>query len=347
MYMEMRLDQLNPNDMPEAEHKFIQKINSHDLLFQLAAFHAEEAILQSARVKYKHLNNCSNVVIARVGSGGRFDGAAVGDQEFLIITKPCMKEGDLSDEQISTLIEELDGCVDLGIQKYSRSSVEHKDFSKGVRELLYHKNRKSHPYPARVLDSEYIAGNVDLFFDSKIEIYKEIRNNSKILKKIRGELSDYKEVCKTGITSFKGKSVIQFEDFSHEYSFVAYDSAKGIYGFKYAFIRLIQLGMSLLIYRYIKNSNCDLTEFLDIPPGIEEKIRYCLRKEWIENAESIIKVGVAYVKCIDIQTTLKVRYHQQYSSEREIVFIIFNEPFVERVREDVGSYPDNIILNQC
>src|SRR5688572_4955703 len=57
-----------------------------------AGFGAEWATLAHLANHFRHLNEFADNALMRVGSGGRFEGAGLGDAEFVLLPKDSMGE---------------------------------------------------------------------------------------------------------------------------------------------------------------------------------------------------------------------------------------------------------------
>jgi hypothetical protein len=91
--VEMSLDKLDINGLPSGESRFLDIIASGVYLAYGGGFEAELATLQRLANHFMHLNDFANIALLRVGSGGRFEGAGLGDSEFVLLTKDSMGEG--------------------------------------------------------------------------------------------------------------------------------------------------------------------------------------------------------------------------------------------------------------
>lgn len=132
---------------------------------------------------FKEYNKYRNITISRIGSGGRYDSGGVREQEFLVMTFPYAEDSDITDDEVFLVIESLRSGIDLVIKKFSQCIVEHKDLAKSDDSLLYHFSRPTHPYPGRILESEFIAGNLNLFIQTKLRVINALKSNPKLIKK--------------------------------------------------------------------------------------------------------------------------------------------------------------------
>src|SRR5262249_6373176 len=88
--MEMSFDKLDLDSLPIGERKFIDMVVCGLYAAYGAGFEAEWATLAHLANHFRHLNEFANIALMRVGSGGRFEGAALGDAEFVLLTKDSM-----------------------------------------------------------------------------------------------------------------------------------------------------------------------------------------------------------------------------------------------------------------
>lgn len=343
--MEMRLDRLDYNDLPESEIKFIAAMMQSKSLFQNVSFRAEEAIQAIFSFNFKQYNKYNNVVICRIGSGGRFDGAAVGDQEFVIVSKPPRSHEDIAADGVLSLISKLESTGNSKIDEFSSSSIEHKCLSKGSKSLLYHPSRPNHPYPGRILESEFVAGSKLLYQEIKEKVLKEIKQDPKIIRKLKNELQEYVKCCESGISKFKNEEVIQFTNSKSELpSFVAYEPQKGIYGFKYAFLRYYQLAITIAIFQYMRNFDIPPAELVDLPPSVEERLRYLLRKDWINDIDLAILSGHIYFRATDIQASIKSNYYLKSPEERTYEVVSMKGDSVDQMQDAVKRLQNGSLL---
>ena len=85
--------------------------------------------------------------------------------------------------------------VGVGPTPYMKVSLEHKRLD-GPGQLSYYEG-VSTPYPGRILEGEYVAGNRDLVTEARRKVFEEIATDPKIIKGMRADLKNYKKVCDT------------------------------------------------------------------------------------------------------------------------------------------------------
>ena len=88
--MEMNINKLDISSLPNGERKFVDLIISSTFAAYGVGYAAEQMTLTHLRNHFRDLNECANIALLRVGSGGRFEGAALGDTEFVLLTKDSM-----------------------------------------------------------------------------------------------------------------------------------------------------------------------------------------------------------------------------------------------------------------
>jgi len=89
----MDIMRLDLDSLPAGERKFIDLIVGSNFAAYGVGFAAEQVTLAQLSNHFQYLNEFANVALLRVGSGGRFEGAALGDTEFVLLTKDSMGDG--------------------------------------------------------------------------------------------------------------------------------------------------------------------------------------------------------------------------------------------------------------
>lgn len=303
----MNLDNLSIEDLPDAEKEFIAILLQSRSITYDAGYTFEAAMQLSARNYFANLDSVPNISLARIGSGGRYEGAGVGEQELLLVTRDSAGPADFSEELLQGTIRLIEGNIapEAVFGRWVRTlSAERKRIEEPERLPFFSDNPT--PYPARVLEAEWIAGNPDLLFQAKHLTLQQIKLNRSIIDGVAEDKRRYRRVCESGLSRFKGKEYVQFEAATHT---VVYDPQNQQYGFKYAFLRFIQTALALDIYRFMVARDIDPQELVDLNPSVEERIRYILRKCWVRRTDDLIRIGRAYVRACALQTELKVAYH--------------------------------------
>jgi hypothetical protein len=76
MVLEMDLTKLDPETLPEGEKRFLAEVIGLKSTAYGAGFMAEWGTLAHMANHFQYLNEWDNVALVRLGSGGRFEGAA-------------------------------------------------------------------------------------------------------------------------------------------------------------------------------------------------------------------------------------------------------------------------------
>lgn len=345
MEMEMDISKLNAEDMPALEKALIAEMSFRFPAGYLFSFSVEENTNIMARDHFKYLNQFSNIALLRAGSGGRLDGAGVGDQEFILLTLPMtpnIENNILEEHDIQPLIEKIKSCNDLGIQKNIVCIVEHKDLSQGVDTLIYHSSSRK-PFPGRILEAVFLVGNKSIFQQAKFDTLTALYGNVKVVKKIKEELKTYKDTMMSGETYFKKQLTPQFVE---KYNTVLYDPSKNIYGFKYGPLRYMQLALALEFYMALAKKQVEPEFFFDLPSALEDRIRFVFRKMICNplHENVLMDLAIIYTKTSNIQTKLKLDYHARASDLSTPVIVFLSKNTIPILKKFIAEYPLGEIL---
>lgn len=341
--MEMDNSKLDPSTLPPGELRFITEI--YDRIFPAygAGFEAELGTLRQLAVHFSHLNEFANIALLRMGSGGRFEGAALGETEFVLLTKDSMGDDwERPDEDeaghrvyppdyFSTLVETTSSdIVGVGLTPYMKVSLEHKRLD-GPGQLSYYEDGPT-PYPGRILEGEYVAGNRDLVTEARRKVFEEIATDPKIIKGMKADLKNYKKVCDTGLS----RKVPQFD---LEKNALFFDPPNRQHGLKYGLMRYVQTALSIQLFELFQRKNLAIDEYLDLNQSVEERIRYALRKEWVAREEDIIAVGISYLEATEVNSTAKI---QHYTDGKTVFFV--EDISLRKIHEVAVSIFENRLL---
>ena len=317
--MEMDLNNLDINTLPTGEQRFIQSIASGCYLAYAMGFQMERATLGQLANHFMYLNEFANIALMRIGSGGRFEGAGLGDCELVLLTKDSMGERwEPSDDdgfgrrvypaQYFDILKRTTGTDIYGVgpTPYMKVTLEHKQLD-GPNQLSYHPN-SSTPFPGRVLEGEYIAGNSNLVKEARRQVFDEIVSDPKIIKGMKKDLKTYKKVCQTGISR-------KAQQFHRDRNEVYFNPPAQQFGLKYGLLRYTQTALSIQLFELIQRQQIPVDMYLDLNQSVEERIRYAFRMDWVANEEDMIAAGIMYIKAADFNSKAKIRY---YSDETTI-----------------------------
>jgi hypothetical protein len=305
--MEMDITKLDPATLPQGEVEFIQILLGNSFPFYNTGYHGEQAIHQLLAVQLHHQFDYQNVALLRTGSGGRYEGAGVGEHEFILLTKQAGEPPRFPHEYFGTLIDVAQAPVYIHPELPPVvADVEHKPLDAGSK-LSYHSASKTTtPYPGRILEAEFVAGNPALWMEARRTVFQEIVTDKEIIAGMKKDLKRYEKTCETGLSNFKGTQ----QQFDKESRSVFYDPAKFQNGMKYSFLRYTQTAFAIELYSLIKRKAIPVEDVLDLNQSVEERIRYAFRRGWVRRTEQLLVAGYAYVKACDINCRLKAQFHQ-------------------------------------
>ena len=311
--MDMPLDWPEIGSLPSGELKFIKMIVDSSLAAYGGGYTAEQLTLVLLQNHFQYLNEFANVALLRVGSGGRFEGAGLGDAEFVLLTMDSMptewKPGVKGDpgskvyppDYFHTLKDTAGtDIMGVGMTPYMRVSLEHKRVD-GPDLLSYYPGNPT-PYPGRILEGEYVAGNQDLATEARRKTFAEIASEPKIIAGMKADLKVHKKVCQTGLS----RKVPQFNLETEELYF---NPPCGQFGMKYGLLRYVQTALSIELFELFQRRQIPIDEYLDLNQGVEERIRYAFRKGWVTNEEDLVAAGLIYLQAADVNSTAKIQYY--------------------------------------
>jgi hypothetical protein len=298
--MEMDLEKLDPSIMPEGEIRFVRQMLAHSSPAYGAGFMAEHLTLHLMAERFDYVNEWDNVALVRIGSGGRFEGAALGEAEFLLLTKPEMNRSYPLDK-LQGLINRVSlPLMDLPFVSCVEVRVEHKDIE-GATPLSYYPGSAT-PYPGRVLEGEWVAGNKLVFEEARRRVLGEIITDRSILDGMQKAMKEHEAVCNSGLSR-------KIRQFDADKNTIFYDPDEKRFGLKYGVLRYIQTALSIEIFELIRRRNLPIDDIIDLSQSVEERIRYAFRKDWVAIPDDLIQAGLIYVHACDEQTEMKIRYY--------------------------------------
>lgn len=341
--MEMDPTKLDLDSLPRGERRFIDLIVSGIYPAYGAGFMAEWATLNQLAQHFRHLNEYANIALLRVGSGGRFEGGALGETEFVLLTKddmgPDWAPGEDAEEgyklwspQFYDILVRTSSSdiIGVGITRYMKVSLEHKRLD-SEKQLSYYADNDT-PYPGRILEGEYVAGNRDLVTEARRKVFAEIVGDPKVIKGLKKDLKVYRKVCETGMS----RKDRQFDLDKNEMYF---NPPNRQHGMKYGLLRYVQTALSIELFDLFVRKQFPIEEFLDLNQSVEERIRYAFRKGWVANADDLTIAGIMYVQATDFNNTAKINYYTDETS-------IFKpeEGSLREIHEDIVSIFENQLL---
>jgi hypothetical protein len=328
--LEMNLDKLKLDDLPLGEKRFVAELIASQSALYGAGFSAELGTLAQLADHFQQLNEWDNVALVRIGSGGRFEGAALGEAEFVLLTTG-QGEHPYPLEYLDKLKYIIDTpLMGIGMVPYMPTRVEHKDLD-GNAPFSYYPGNKT-PYPGRILEAEWVAGNRRLLEGAKRRVFAEIKSNDNIVDGLRNAAADHAEICKTGLS----RKVRQFD---LETNTVYYNPAEKQHGMKYGVLRYIQTAISIEIFELLRRRDLPIDEIVDLSQSVEERIRYCFRKDWVSREDDLITAGKVYVQACDLQTEMKI----QHSSKNQVAFSLEEGSLSEFHESAINAFQTRVL----
>jgi hypothetical protein len=209
-------------------------------------------------------------------------------------------------------------------------ALEHKRLD-GPDQLSYYPGNET-PYPGRILEGEYVAGNAELMTEARRRVFSEIMNDPKIIKGLKKDLKVYKKVCQTGLS----RNVPQFDRDKNESYFNPPARQDGL---KYGLLRYTQTALSIELFELFQRKQFPVEEFLDLNQSVEERIRYAFRKGWVANDEDLTIAGIMYIQAADFNNTAKIHHYTDESN----VFKL-KEGSLAGVHDDIVAIFENRML---
>ena len=300
--MEMALDKLSDEEMPDDEKEFIAAVRDLDVPEYATGFCSEQNLQKFLRYHFSYLNQYSDLALIRTGSSGRYEGFALGDAEFVLVVSPGHGESPLGDS-LDELRSLLERSLPIPHQPWeTKVSVEIKDLNSDLPLAFYEGNAKGRPYPGRVLESEFVAGSSDVFWESRKRVFDEIIENKRILRVLKAMRREHRLICETGVQKFKGKELRHLDV---EHGIVFHDPPNNIDGLKRGFLRYVQIALSIEIFGLVVRKQIPVPDVVDLNQSVEERIRYCFRKGWVKEKEPLINAGCAYIELAALQGVAK------------------------------------------
>ena len=311
--MEMDISKLDVNSLPSGERKFIDLIVSSNFAAYGVGYAAEQVTVAHLQNHFRYLNEFANVALLRVGSGGRFEGAALGDTEFVLLTKDSMGDDwqPPSEEEFGSkiypadyfnILEQTTGTdiIGVGLTPYMKVELEHKRLDSA--DALSYYLEDDTPFPGRILEGEYVAGNKSLVTEARRKVFTEIVNDSKIIAGMKKDLKVHKKVCETGLSR-------KTPQFNLETDELYFNPSNRQFGMKYGILRYVQTALSIELFELFQRKQLPPDEYLDLNQSVEERVRYAFRKGWVAKEDDLIIAAHIYLQATELNSTAKIRYY--------------------------------------
>ena len=179
-------------------------------------------------------------------------------------------------------------------------TLEHKRLH-GAEPLSYYPGNST-PYPGRILEAEFVAGNEALVTEARQRVFSEIATQPEIISGMKKDLEVYRKVCETGVS----RSTMQFDLETDE---IHFNPPNRQFGLKYGLLRYVQTALSIEFFELFQRNQFPIEEYIDLNQSVEERIRYAFRKGWVANEEDLIVAGHIYLQALEINSTAKVQFY--------------------------------------
>lgn len=330
--MEMDLEKLDLDALPDCEKAFIGGMLQTTAPLYQAGFNFEWAMKNLCANHFRYIGEYDNLALLRTGSGGRFDGTGLGDADLILLSSEMRSSASYPVEQIDRLVRTLNTPIAAIPGMWTNVSVEHKSMNEGEKLSFYQGNIEGKAFPGRIMEAEFLVGNAGFFDSARRRVLEEIREDPRVLKSMKSQLKDHRKICKSGSQRYKNDELVHFDKATGE---VFYYPEKSIFGLKHSFLRYMQLAQAVEIFEFFNRSELKVEELIDLNQSVEERIRYCLRKNWVlsDRVGQLIDTGLEYVRLCDLNSELKVQYFNDGSLSVKIdpkIFDIAYQVIVEQ-----------------
>lgn len=285
---------------------------------------------------WQHLNQYKDIAVMRVGSGARLDGGGNGEAEFIYlvddtkksdhvasqyhmllasellrptITFPpeIMREDYIQEQRVEYKLFEADGLLSYYSRDISDPNYTPEMFM-GV-EKPETPNQSKKPYPERILDSKFIAGNSRVWAEARARVIYETIGNNRIIEGLEERRRSAKRLCETGIQKWNKKTpeLVQFDKESGTFF---YDPENKVNGVKESFLRYTQIQLNVKLFKFFKSNNTEMIDIYDMPASIIGKIQYVLRKGWPADKEALVDIAIGYMMAAQLNAVMKFEYER-------------------------------------
>lgn len=333
--MEMDIRNLDLNELPPLELELMSVLERGKSIAYSAGYSLELYLNAIGTLDFSFLKDIEGIALIRVGSGARLDGAGIGEHEFIVLTKNKFAHANIIN-QISTFFI----AKDWGVTVNTNVDVEVYSIDDSV-SLLYHPSNGK-PFPGRILEAIFIEGDRSLFNKAKLIVLDQI--NSKVIRKMKEELRIYRNVSLSGLVKFKGREIVQFDKLKRE---IYYNPTENAYGLKQGYLRFFQQSLLIDFMILISKGLIDKEDLLDVPESMEEKLRFIIRKGWLNSKyeDYLLKLGFTYSKLVDMQSFVKVHYYKPDNKYRDTASLRLKKGSFVALDDMVEKFPNGSFLN--
>ena len=240
--------------------------------------------------------------------------AYLGDTEFVLLTKDSMGEdwqppseedefgSKIYPSDYFNILEETAGTdiIGVGLTPCMKVDLEHKRLDSA--DALSYFPGNDTPFPGRILEGEYVAGNESLVTEARRKVFTEIITDPKIIAGMKKDLKVHMKVCETGLSR-------KTPQFNLETDELYFNPSNRQFGMKYGLLRYVQTALSIELFELFQRKQLPLDEYLDLNQSVEERIRYAFRKGWVANEDDLIIAGQIYLQATELNSIAKIRYY--------------------------------------
>ncbi len=203
--------------------------------------------------------------------------------------------------------------------------------------LSFYQQDLRRAYPDRILGSQFLVGNPDLFYQARLKVLQEMTDDDETGKRIREQmkkqLNSYRKSLLTG--SYRNQTI--FDD-SRQYYFEGHDWSLNRFGFKMGPLRAVQRKFDLLLSRLIKQRTTTPEQLaVTFPSNTAAKFKFLAEK-------GILPEGTAEAYSLAYPWFLR-EYHKvqeafKNSPQKSVVSTTFNPEEFNQNRQLILSFLD-------
>lgn len=145
--------------------------------------------------------------------------------------------------------------------------------------LSFFRRSRLSVYPDRVLNSCFLAGDNQLYFQARRQVLEEM-TNKRIKEEMKEQLRQYKKAIETG--EYRGLKVFS-EERREQYYFESSNPKETRFGFKISFLRAVQRKLDLQTAQLAESKKEELDALAqNLPTSTVERIGYFSRRGFLD-----------------------------------------------------------------
>ena len=280
-----------------------------------AGFHFDNAVCSGiSRTIDVYLKNSdiNNLAILAVGSSGRFDGSGIEQVELVVLYHDPIAPSDLSVAQIEGISGNL-SAIPMSLPwgdgeriMLGMPLVELKYLHGNNSVCIHSKTKKA--YPGRAIEGTLVYGNGDVLLAAKKRAFAEINNNKQVIDDAKDQQRAFRKAMESGTYRQKVNDVMQdVVQVDLDAMRVLIDPEAKQFGLKYGIIRYTQTRIAQQFYNLVRSGKMSEQQFVELPPGVEERLRYAARLGWAKDVDASIEITNGYMVAVGIQNMLKIQ----------------------------------------